>query len=129
MQACIEQTAGQNGMCWELERDSAPNYFPKEHPAVKLLTDLYNEITGEQRESFVMGGGTYARKLPRAFAYGVGGMKESEEDLRVRKELFSPGHGGAHEPDEGLNLRLLTEALKIYAMAMVAMNDVPSDAG
>lgn len=129
MQACIEQTAGQNGMCWELERDSAPNYFPKEHPAVKLLTDLYNDITGEQTESFVMGGGTYARKLPQAFAYGVGNMKESEEDRRVRKELFAPGHGGAHEPDEGLNLRLLTEALKIYAMAMVAMNDVPSDAG
>lgn len=74
-----------------------------------------------------MGGGTYARKLPRAFAHGIGGMKESEEDLQVRKKLFAPGHGGAHEPDEGLNLRLLTEALKIYAMAMVAMNDISQD--
>lgn len=128
MQSCIEQTAGQNEMFWELERDSAPNYFPKEHPAVQLLTDLYNDITGEQAKSFVMGGGTYARKLPRAFAYGIGGMKESEEDLLVRKKLFAPGHGGAHEPDEGLNLRLLTEALKIYAMAMVAMNDISPEA-
>lgn len=127
MLACIGQTAQENEMLWELKRNSAPNYFPKEHPAVKLLTDLYNEITGEQAESFVMGGGTYARKLPRAFAYGIGGMGESEEDLQLRKELFAPGHGGAHEPDEGLNLRLLIQALKIYAMAMVTMNDISLD--
>ncbi|MCM1539841.1 MAG: Sapep family Mn(2+)-dependent dipeptidase [Blautia sp.] len=119
----LSRTAAENGLVWETERDSAPNYFPKEHPAVQLLTDLYNEITGSHAESFVMGGGTYARKLPRAFAYGVGGMQESEEDLQLKKQLFLPGHGGAHEPDEGLNLRLLTEAMKIYTMAVIALND------
>lgn len=119
----LSQTAEENELVWETERDSAPNYFPREHPAVQLLTDLYNEITGSSAESFVMGGGTYARKLPRAFAYGVGGMQESEEDMRIRQQLFLPGHGGAHEPDEGLNLRLLTEAMKIYAMAVIALND------
>lgn len=122
MSAALEKTARENGLRWEEERNSAPNYFPKEHPAVKLLTDLYNEITGEQAESFCMGGGTYARKLPNAFAYGVGGMRESGEDVRVKEKLFLPGHGGAHEPDEGLNLRLLTEAMKIYAMAAVELN-------
>lgn len=123
LSANLAQTAAENNLTWRLERDSAPNYFPKEHPAVQLLTDLYNEITGSSSECFVMGGGTYARKLPRAFAYGVGGMKESEEDLRIKKQLFLPGHGGAHEPDEGLNLRLLTEAMKIYAMAVVTLNE------
>lgn len=121
--ASLAQTAEENDLIWETERDSAPNYFPKEHPAVQLLTDLYNEITGSSSESFVMGGGTYARKLPGAFAYGVGGMKESEEDLRLKSQLFLPGHGGAHEPDEGLNLRLLTEAMKIYTMAVIALNE------
>lgn len=123
LSAGLTRTAAENNLSWTLERDSAPNYFPQEHPAVQLLTDLYNEITGSSSESFVMGGGTYARKLPRAFAYGVGGMKESEEDLQIKKQLFLPGHGGAHEPDEGLNLRLLTEAMKIYAMAVIALND------
>ena len=70
-----------------------------------------------------MGGGTYARKLPRAFAYGVGGMQELEVDKEVKQKLFRPGHGGAHEPDEGLNVRLLVEAMKIYTMGMIAMND------
>ena len=119
----LEECASRFSMKWELERDSAPNYFPKEHPAVELLTGLYNEVTGEHRESFVMGGGTYARKLPRAFAYGGGGMRESEEDIRVKKELLREGHGGAHEPDEGLNLRLLLKAMKIYTLSVIAMND------
>ena len=112
-------------MDWKTERDSGPNYFPREHPAVKLLTDLYNEMTGEKTESFVMGGGTYARKLPNAFAYGVGGMRETDEDVQAKKRLFLPGHGGAHEPDEGLNVRQLLEALKIYAMSVAALNDCP----
>ncbi len=119
----LRRTGEENKMSWELGRNSGPSYFPKEHPAVERLTNLYNEITGSRTESFVMGGGTYARKLPRAFAYGIGAMKESEEDKEVRKRLFLPGHGGAHEPDEGLNVRLLTEAMKIYAMAMVELKD------
>ena len=119
----LRRTGEENKMSWELGRNSGPSYFPKEHPAVERLTNLYNEITGIRTESFVMGGGTYARKLPRAFAYGIGAMKESEEDKEVRKRLFLPGHGGAHEPDEGLNVRLLTEAMKIYAMAMVELKE------
>ncbi|MCI9321295.1 MAG: M20/M25/M40 family metallo-hydrolase [Lachnospiraceae bacterium] len=123
LSALLSGKAEEKELLWETERNSAPNYFPKEHPAVGILTDLYNEITGGNAEAFVMGGGTYARKLPRAFAYGVGGMKQSEEDIRIKESLFLPGHGGAHEPDEGLNVRLLTEAMKIYTMAVIALND------
>lgn len=113
-----------NGLDWRLERNSRPGYFPKEHPAVEVLTRVYNELTGSDSESYVMGGGTYARKLPNAFSYGPGGMKESEEDKEARARLFAPGHGGGHEPDEALNLRLFLEAMKIYTCAIVALNDV-----
>jgi len=121
----MSEAASSFNMTWELEKNSAPNYFPKEHPAVEILTDVYNEITGEQKECFVMGGGTYARKLPNAFAYGVGGMKETESDRALKAKLFRKGHGGAHEPDEGLNVRQLLEAMKIYAVAVEALNDCP----
>lgn len=116
--------AEKHGLIWEMERNSRPNYFPKEHPAVDLLTNLFNEITGRDEESFVMGGGTYARKLPNAFAYGIGNMVESEEDKEIKKKLFAPGHGGAHEPDEALNLRLLVEAMKIYTMSVIELNKI-----
>lgn len=122
--ATLSAYAAGRGLTWEQERNSRPNYFPKEHPAVELLTNLFNEITDRDTESFVMGGGTYARKLPNAFAYGVGNMSESEEDKEIKKSLFAPGHGGAHEPDEALNLRLMVEAMKIYTMAVVELNKI-----
>ena len=52
-------------------------------------------------------------------------MTESQEDKAVKARLFKPGHGGAHEPDEALNVRLLLEAMKIYTMAVIALNDCP----
>ncbi|MCI8529654.1 MAG: M20 family metallopeptidase [Lachnospiraceae bacterium] len=113
-----------NQMEWKLERNSKPNYFPKEHPAVERLTGIYNEITGRKEQSFVMGGGTYARKLPNAFAYGIGGMEQNDLDREAKERLFQAGHGGAHEPDEALNLRLLLEAMKIYTMAVIALNEI-----
>ena len=122
--AALSAYAESRGMVWELERNSRPNYFPKEHPAVDLLTELFNEITGRDTKSFVMGGGTYARKLPNAFAYGVGNMIESEEDKEIKKRILKPGHGGAHGPDEALNFRLLVEAMKIYTMAVVELNSI-----
>lgn len=122
--AALAAYGAAKGCHWRLERNSRPGYFPKEHPAVEVLTNVYNELTGSKTESFVMGGGTYARKLPGAFSYGPGGMKESEEDREARARLFAPGHGGGHEPDEALNLRLFVEAMKIYACAIVALNDV-----
>lgn len=120
----LEECGIANGMQWQTQRNSKPSYFPREHPAVDRLTTLYNDITGRDTKSFVMGGGTYARKLPNAFAYGVGGMREEDSDREAKKKLFKPGHGGAHEPDEALNLRLLLEAMKIYAMAVVELNEV-----
>lgn len=122
--AALTDYGAANEIRFRLERNSRPGYFPKEHPAVDVLTNVYNELTGSDSKSYVMGGGTYARKLPNAFSYGPGGMRESDEDRQARERLFAPGHGGGHEPDEALNLRLFLEAMKIYACAIVALNDV-----
>lgn len=118
----LESYAREHGLLWRLERDSRPNYFPKEHPAVNYLTELYNEWQGLETHAFVMGGGTYARKLPDAFAYGIGGMPKTEDDKERENRLFAPGCGGAHEPDEGLNLRMYFEAMKFYTLAVVGLD-------
>lgn len=120
--AGLDAYAKKHGLKWRPERDSKPNYFPKEHPAVDFLTNLYNEWQGTDTKAFVMGGGTYARKLPHAFAYGIGGMPRTEEDLENEKKLFAPGHGGAHEPDEGLNLRMYFDAIKFYTLAVIRLD-------
>ena len=121
MEAVLDGFCSTSGYHWELIRNSAPNYFPKERKEVALLTSLFNELTGSDSKPYVMGGGTYARKLPNAFGYGIGSMPEREDDRA--SELFAKGHGGAHEPDEGLDLKKLLDAAKIYTMAMLTLND------
>lgn len=107
---------------WHLDTyvDNKPNYFPKEHPAVALLTNVYNEAVGLETAPYVMGGGTYARKLPRAFAYGMGGIPGNP----APEGLFRPGHGGAHCPDEGLEIDRLLKGMAIYCKALIALNDI-----
>ena len=56
-----------------------------------------------------MSGGTYARKLPRAFACGTGmPLPPAPEGL------FAPGHGDYHQPDESILLKRVEIALVIY---------------
>lgn len=118
----IKAFCRENGCSYTVLRGSAPSYFDRNHPAVDRLTDLYNEIMGTEAEPFVMGGGTYARKLPKAFAFGVGGLPKTKEQLECT--LFEPQHGDAHQPDEGLHIASLMQALKIYGMSVVELNDV-----
>lgn len=116
----IDESCRSAGWEMRLVRDSRPNYFPKERPEVKLLTDLFNEMTGLEKPAYVMGGGTYARKLPNAFAYGMGGVPGSEPP----EGLFREGHGGAHAPDEGLDVEGLIKAMKIYVMALIELDEL-----
>lgn len=47
-----------------------PLYVDKNDPLVKTLLDVYNEFTGEHAEPLTIGGGTYAKMLPKGVAYG-----------------------------------------------------------
>jgi succinyl-diaminopimelate desuccinylase len=80
-------------------RDSAPLYFPLDHPLVKTIVDVYEEETGERRTPGTMGGGTYARAVPNTVSIGTGW----------------PGDGPAHETDERLALESLFKMSRIYA--------------
>ncbi len=113
----IESSAREQGFHLEEVQDSTPHYFPREAPIVDRLTHVYNEITGENRQPYIMGGGTYARKLPNALGFGLGGMPRDEH-------LFEPGHGGAHQADEGLYLPNYRKALEIFAMGILEADAV-----
>jgi len=118
--ASIEEKTAAAGCGFTLGDDNKPNYYDKNRPAVKILTDVYNAYTGLEKEPYVMGGGTYARKLPNAFAYGPGGIPTEP----APEGFFLPGHGGAHSPDEGLNLESFFGSVKLYARAVLALDGV-----
>ena len=47
-----------------------PFYIPADSPAIQTLIRTYNEVTGESKQPFTMGGGTYARHFPFAVSFG-----------------------------------------------------------
>lgn len=98
-------------------QDNPPNYFDPESPYVKLLTQVYNQATGSSAQPFVMGGGTYARKVPRAVAFGPG-LPTDASELGL-----PPGHGGCHAPDELQSISNLKKAVKIYVMALAQLGE------
>lgn len=121
LMANMRRICEENGCELEILRDSAPNYFPRENPVVDALTGVFNEMTGQDRKPYVMGGGTYARKLKNALAFGPGGLEKEPTDL------FAPGHGGAHQPDEGLHLASYKRALLILGMGILEADRVMAE--
>ena len=63
-----------------------------------------------------MCGGTYAHTLPNALVYGTDGNKIPVD--------FPAGHGGAHGRDEVVSVERLKRAMRIYARALLALNDI-----
>jgi succinyl-diaminopimelate desuccinylase len=113
LQETMANACAGHGFGFACLRDSKPNYFPREHPLVNALTRVYNDCTGESKEPYVMGGGTYARKFPCALGFGLGGLKCRES------ALFRPGHGGAHCPDEALDIGNFIKALQIFSIGVI----------
>lgn len=82
----------ENGFTLSGVHDSKGTYHPKDDPLVSSLTDIFNRLTGNQEQPYMMGGGTYARKLPNAVAFGLGMNLPGLAPCPLTK----PGRGGAH---------------------------------
>lgn len=80
-----------------------PLYVPKEHELVQKLMKVYWEETGDEAEPIAIGGGTYARALDNAVAFGP---------------LFPGQTGLAHQKDECIGIEDLLLLTKIYAKAI-----------
>ena len=63
-----------------------------------------------------MSGGPYAHRLPNAFVFGMSGNLTPED--------FPQGRGGAHGVDEAVSLDRLQRAMRIYARALLALNEL-----
>lgn len=114
-----KQAAGARGFTLKVTRLSKANYFDPERKEVKLLTEVSNQVLGREDTPFVMSGGTYARKLPNAFAFGTG------MPLPPRPAgLFRPGHGDYHQPDESISLERIRKGLEIYIRGILQIDQL-----
>lgn len=103
---------------WKLEnkRDDPPSYMPPDHPYVTQLDSISRKYLGDVVKPYTMGGGTYARHLPNAAAYGPG--------MPGLQRPTPPGHGGGHQPDECVSLQQLEKAFYIYTEALQALDEM-----
>lgn len=93
----------------------APFYLAKDDPKVKILMDAYKEVTGDEKEPYSMGGGTYSRVIPNAITFGpgLGGIP--------RPEFLPDGHGSCHGPDEVLYVESWLKSFKIYVLSVMKL--------
>lgn len=91
-----------------------PFYIDAGSPAIQTLIQTYNEVTGENATPFTMGGGTYARHFPYAVSFGP------EHADQVLPDFAGPMHGA----NEGAEFEKLIEALKIYILALLRLQEI-----
>jgi len=77
---------------------------------VEKLTIITNEILHTHFRPYIMGGGTYARKLNNGFGFGMGIQDNDHINLKTR--------GGAHQPDEKVKVDVLLKGIKIYIKSL-----------
>lgn len=85
---------------------------------IKALLMAYDYVVNDGKKPYVMGGNTYAGKVPNAVCFGPGIPKDY-------KELGLPaGHGGGHGCDEVQSVSSLKKAMEVYVHAFYNLNDV-----
>lgn len=99
----IENNLKNSGVTIVSHEHSAPIYLPKDHELIQKLMKVYREFTGDDSEPIVIGGGTYARAMENAVAFGP---------------LFPGQPELAHQKDEYISIEDLIKITKIYANAL-----------
>jgi len=104
LMAKIENTLSAYSIETEIERHSKSHYVSKHSFLVSNLMNIYREETGDYNsKAITMAGGTYARTLKNAVAFGP---------------LFPNEKQVAHEVNEYLCIDSIIRATKIYARAI-----------
>ena len=119
LEPLVREACAARGCSVNILRAGNPNYYNRDHPAVQRLTEVYNRVMGTAEKPFIMSGGTYARKIPRAVAFGTGMPVEP-----LPLSVFPKGHGDFHQPDEALDLTRQLRSMEIYALGLAAIDDL-----
>ena len=80
-----------------------PLYVAKDDPLIEALLGAYNSVTGTKGEAITIGGGTYARVLPKGVAFGP---------------VFPGGESRVHGDDERILLQDFAKTIEIYKEAI-----------
>lgn len=102
----LEKGIAGTGFLYEETSHQPPLYVEKDNPLVQSLMKVYQKYTGDNSEPITIGGGTYARALDNAVAFGP--LFPGQEEL-------------AHQKDEYIGIDELILNTKIYAAAIMEL--------
>ncbi len=92
-----------HGIDVERQHHQGPLYVSPDSELVKLLSRVYEDVTKQKAYLIAIGGGTYARAIPNAAAFGP---------------LFPGREATEHQPNEHVSLDDLLMAARIYAQLL-----------
>lgn len=102
----FENEIAQQGFSINVGKIQTPHFVDPKDPFVQKLLTAYRNQTDDLRESFTIGGGTYARNLEKGVAFGA--MFEDSEDLM-------------HQKNEYITKKQLFDATSIYLEAIYSI--------
>lgn len=106
----LRNLAKKSNLTINLFSDSTPLYVSTEDPLVKTLHNSYIKYTGDDKTPLAtIGGGTYARSLKRAVAFGC--LMPGREEV-------------AHQVDEYQYIEDLTVSVAIFADAILELGKI-----
>ncbi len=106
-QKAMDKKMAEYGFTYEIIGSKQPHYVSPDDELVQKLYASYVKYTGDKvNKPFTIGGGTYARILKRAVAFGM----EMPGDVTV-----------AHQPNEFIKINTLLKGVAIYAEALIAL--------
>ncbi|MCL2545376.1 MAG: M20/M25/M40 family metallo-hydrolase, partial [Clostridia bacterium] len=94
------------GFAVSLGHGQPPHHVPATRPVVRALLSTYERVTGLPPSTMAIGGGTYARAMREAVAFG---------------SVFPDEEAVAHQADEYVALDRLMLNARIIAHAIVAL--------
>jgi len=113
----VDKVARENGFEFmEGKKGVSPYMLDPEWDVIRELTAISNEVTGNESKPYTLSGGTYAHRLPNALVFGMNGCLPPDD--------FKKGFGNAHGIDECVSLDRLQRAMRIYARALLKLNEM-----
>ncbi len=109
-----------NNCTAEYEKEKTGYIVSEENKYIKACLKAYGEFTGDTNpKTYINAGGTYGRKLPCAAEIGPTLKWGTPQNT-------PPGHGGAHQPDECINIQGFLDALELTLHMLIECDKIHS---
>lgn len=116
--AALEKIAAEHNARFEAVEVLEPFYISPDYTPIQTLVESYSDVSGHEGKTYTLFGGTYARRFKNAVGFGPG------DDFTPRPSFVASDHA----PNEASYFPVMKEALKIFIVALIRLEELPPSA-